>query len=292
VTTKPCFDQLITVAFAPVTDALIKTIGQWWQTTKLWADEMTISTTHISAAFKIKPKGLTNYHVYKLSKFRSKIERELEEGNITYIELSNIQEHCSDVLDWDFYASFGPSKGIFIIDAGLRLRPGGPSPASFAVKTIIHSLNYSQCLYGFAVIMPRKLMPGAYVIGVASAELPDYLVFDADLWESGASSSCDRNLRNVYGLNLLGPKHLKIPVGGQTLEEWIASAPGRGRLQPFAKSYFLWTFQEENDDEAFLRWDCPSVVRVREELKKYRLFYWQDALDEEERMSQPDYRPK
>jgi hypothetical protein len=64
-------------------------------------------------------------------------------------------------------------------------------------------------------------------------------------------------------------------VGGQRLGDWIAASGDRGRLEPQDDGLILWTFQEGDDEEAFLRWDYPPVVAVREQLKEYKIFPWQ-----------------
>jgi len=64
-------------------------------------------------------------------------------------------------------------------------------------------------------------------------------------------------------------------VGGQRLEDWIKVSGGWGRIEPLREGLFLWTFQEGDDQEGSLHWDYPPVVRVREELKRHRVFPWQ-----------------
>jgi len=91
---------------------------------------------------------------------------------------------------------------------------------------------------------------------------------------------CGEVVRNVYGYNILNAKHLELAVGRQKLREWIADADYRGRIEPLDDGLFLWTFREGDDQEAFLYWRYPPVVRVREELMKHHLFPWQRLLEE------------
>ena len=60
------------------------------------------------------------------------------------------------------------------------------------------------------------------------------------------------------------------------------AAGGRGRIESMGKGQFIWTFQEGDDKKAFLAWDYPPVVRVREELKQYEIFPWQKLIRQQQ----------
>jgi hypothetical protein len=129
-------------------------------------------------------------------------------------------------------------------------------------------------VYGFAAVMPDDFMPVGYAIGLACGGAPETFVYDANAWRRYARKECDKSLRNVFGHNLLNDAHLDIGVGGETLGKWVSSSPGRGEIRAADGDLHLWTFQEV-DPGGYLRWDCPAVVAVREELEARRVFPWQ-----------------
>jgi len=131
--------------------------------------------------------------------------------------------------------------------------------------------------------MPKLFMAGGYAIGLASGELPEDMIDDCNAWSRFSGKECDRTLRNVYGCNILNAKHLNISVGDQRLDDWIEGSAGRGHVEPLGDGLFLWTFQEGDDQDAFLKWDYPQVVQVREELKRHDIFPWQQFRREQER---------
>ena len=258
----------------------------WWEKTEAWAKILGVPPNEISGRFKTKPKGLINSNGYDLARYRTRFGRELDASNIENIGLTRLAfDWRYKALDWDFEADYGyyaDSCGVFLmaIDLECLRKASRLSPFAFAQEVERRSHLYLTAQYGFAIVMPRDFMPSGYALGVAAGELPYEMNMDANAWmryENGKPSSrgCDRTLRNVYGYNILNSKHLDISVGGQRLEDWIRLSTGRGRIEPLDGRLFLWTFQKGDDQEAFLRWDYPAVVAVREELRKFKIFPWQ-----------------
>ncbi|EKE08990.1 MAG: hypothetical protein ACD_16C00227G0010 [uncultured bacterium] len=62
-------------------------------------------------------------------------------------------------------------------------------------------------------------------------------------------------LRDVYPMNLLSDAHLKEPVFGKTLKEWIESSPNHGELKPLTDILWEWWVPEN------------KISAVREELR-------------------------
>ena len=187
-------------------------------------------------------------------------------------------------LDWEFAADYGRYGSEFSVFAeGIALsrlcEMSDSSSLSFVRDGASRAHSYMACKYTFAVTMPRAFMPGGYVVGVGSGEMPQEWIYDANSWRRFGGHKCDHSIRNVFGYNILNARHLKLDVGGQRLGDWIAAAEYRGRVEPLDEGLFLWTFQKSSDDkEEFLHWDYPPVVRAREELKQYNVFPWQRLL--------------
>jgi hypothetical protein len=290
------FPQLVIGTYGATHRIGANTFRRWWGEIEAWAERLGLAPCEVSGSFGTKPKGLINYNAYDLSRHRKRFEKEVDSGNVNSLSLTRL---CDKWVyrseDWEFDASLAlkSARGT-MFDLGVRVDrlrgDDGATPPALSMEAFRRGTGFIQCLYGFAVIMPKTFLAAGYTLGLGGGDMPDELVFDASVWRSGASAQCGMILRNVHGLNLLSREHLSIPAGDRTLREWIDGASYRGRLIPFTDDLYLWTFQEGSDQEAFLHWGYPPVVRVREELRKFRLFPWQDDLDEDLRMSNPDYR--
>lgn len=268
-------------------------LRQWWQEMEAWADSMGIAPNEIAATFRTKPKGMITEHGYKLWRYRSRFERELAADNIEHLSLTTLEQGWEyKALDWEFEAAYGRldvPEGVF--SAGINLErlddsTNNISASAFAHEAIRRSRSYIDGEYGLALSMPCDFMPGGYVLGLSTSDLSSNaaeMSLDANAWSrySGGRPWCtdyDRTLRNVYGYNLLNAQHLGILVGDQKLKDWIKGADWRGHIEDLGQGVFLWTFQQGKDEEEFLRWDYPPVVRVRETLKEYDIFPWQRLL--------------
>jgi len=237
----------------------------------------------IEGEFKRRPKGLRENHIYQLPSHRPRFTQEIEAGNVTYLnikELSSVGGYVAS--DWRFYATLGlceTTSGSYHVvhSLGLALGAGGIGASvalvDFCDQCCVETRGLMEPQYGLAVIMPKKFLPGGYVIGVGG-EGPDELVMDATAWMDLACE-CPRRLRNVFGYNILGAPHLDIPVGEKRLADWIRASKDRGRIDDLGGGLFLWTFQEGDGTDEFLQWNYPPVVAVREELKRHQVFLWQ-----------------
>lgn len=274
------YGESASLAFAP--------LRNWWNEMEVWATELKVPPNEISGGFKRKPKGLVSHNGYELNKYRSRFIKQLETENIEGLELIRVwPEGGYKMLDWEFLGLYGldhPIGTTFMV--GIDKNRLGEVPryslATFCKEVTRRSRSYLSARYGFAVAMPRDFMPGGYAVGIATT-MPKELMYDANAWIHVSNhvpwrAECNWRLRNVYGYNILTDKHLDISVGGQRLEDWIKVSNNRGRLYPLDRNLYLWTFQEGDDEEAFLAWDYPPVVRVRDELKNYEIFPWQKLI--------------
>jgi len=273
--------QVVVSIYGESVSLTFGSLRNWWNEMEAWATELKVPPNEISGGFKQKPKGLVSHNGYELARYRSRFIKQLETENIEGLELMRVwPEGGYKTVDWDFIGLYGRDRFTdtrFVVGIDVdRLRDlPGASVQSFSQEVIRRSRRYINTQYGLAVSMPRLFMAGGYAIGLSSRELPDDMGWDANAWGRFSAKECDHTLRNVYGYNILNAKHLDIAVGGQRLEDWIKVSNDRGRLDPLPGNLYLWTFQKGDDEEAFLAWDYPPVVRVREELKKYEIFPWQ-----------------
>ncbi|WP_236692896.1 hypothetical protein [Pseudomonas sp. 10-1B] len=53
-------------------------------------------------------------------------------------------------------------------------------------------------------------------------------------------------LRMVYEVNLLNFHHLRLDVGGMTLDKWISEDPNNGVLEKLSETIFIWLVHSEN----------------------------------------------
>ena len=259
---------------------------RWWHETSEWASGLGLSPKLIGAGFSEKVLKLKKYKAYNLRRSSSRIEEALATGNVTSLELIRLKKGGEYLLaDWSLYAVCGMdcfSEGALVV--GLDLAEGDPVSQVSLGACLKHvftmSLSYIQCQYGYAVTMPRLFMPIGYPSSFVS-EAPDEFIYDANTWAKYAGKECDRSIRNVLGHNILNARHLDIRVGRKRLGDWIAASSRRGRIESLGDDLFLWTFQKGDDQEAYLRWDYPSVVAVREKLKRHRIFPWQRFREDE-----------
>jgi len=248
---------------------------------EVWATELEVPPNEISGGFKQKPKGLISHNAYKLAKYRNRFVRQLDDANVEYLDLMRVwPEGGYRISDWDFcglYGNNGLAGAIFTVGIDLeRLRAiPDASPRGFSQEAMCRNTQYVDAKYGFAVSMPKLFMPGGYALGLASGELPEDMIDDCNAWTRFSGRECERTLRNIYGHNVLNTRHLDILVGDQRLEDWIKTSRGRGRIEALGNGLFLWTFQEGDDQEEFLKWDYPPVLQAREELKQYEMLPWQ-----------------
>jgi hypothetical protein len=273
--------QLVVSMYGDLVSPAFPPFGDWWEEMEVWATELKVPPNEISGGFKEKPKGLVSHNAYKLVRYRSRFAQQLDEANIQYLELMRVwPEGGYKTSDWDFCGLYGPDRpagAIFTagVDLGRLHASAHASPRGFSQEAVDRSRRYLSTKYGFAVTMPVLFMGGGYAIGLSSRELPDDMRWDTNAWARFSGKECNRTLRNVYGYNVLTSNHLDISVGGQRLEDWVKASHERGHLEPLGEELLLWTFQEGDDQEAFLVWNYPPVVRVREELKRYDIFPWQ-----------------
>jgi len=284
--------QLIVTMYGDIINPASSPLQNWLTDMESWAAELKVPPHELSGKFKQEPRGLVSRNAYKLAKYRSRFIEQLEANNVDDLDIICLWPGWHDRgLDWDFfslYAQDPPAGVIFAVGMSMERLTQVPSVSAltFVQDAVCRARFYLSVKYGLAVTMPRRFMPGFYALGMASGELPQELDWDANAWGRYDSNrkpwraECDHSLRNIYGYNVLTAKHLDIRIGGQRLGDWIEASGGRGRIEPLSESLFLWTFQKGDDQEAFLAWDYPPVVRVREELKRYEIFPWQKMLRE------------
>ncbi len=273
--------QIVVSLYGELVGPASAALRDWWNETEAWATALKVPPNEISGGFKQKPKGLVTHNGYTLARYRSRFVQQLDRANIEYLALMRVWPKGGyRTSDWDFFGLYGPDDSagaVFTVGVDIARLHEVPDASSygFSQEAVHRSSRYLNPRYGFAVAMPRLFMAGGYAIGLASGELPEDMIDDCNAWSRFSGRECDRTLRNVYGFNVLNAKHLDISVGDQRLENWIEACAGRGRIEPIGDGLFLWTFQEGDDQEAFLNWDYPPVVQVREELKQHDIFPWQ-----------------
>jgi hypothetical protein len=262
-------------------------LSRWWQETEKWAAVLGVELNEVTASFRDKPKGLVNGSGYDLNRYQRRIQEQIEIDNVEYAALTRLADGWKyKVTDWEFHSDFGRFNDAFaIMSSGIcleTLRLGcGLTPAQFARDAMHHRGGNVRTSYGMAVVMPTLFVAPGYAMGVASGEMPKEMIWDCAAWRRSAGKQCDHVIRNVFGYNILNPMHLEIDVGGQRLGDWIEASGDRGRLELQDDGLILWTFQEGDEEEAFLRWDYPPVAAVREQLKEHRIFPWQLLPGEE-----------
>jgi len=274
-------EQLIVARYGAPDSVCATAFEKWWLETERWAETLGTRPNEVNARYRVEPRGLVNGNAYKVMQYRGRIETELHAGNIEKLGLTRlIADWRFKALDWEFGADYGRFGTEFaMVSSGISLDALGKlpnvSPHGFVESAVRQSNAFLDATYGFAVMLPRRFMPACYVIGVASGEMPEEMVYESNAWMQFSARECDRTLRNVFGYNMVNPRHLDIDVGGQRLRDWICSSSNRGRIETQADGLLLWTFQEGDDQEAFLDWDYPPVAAVREELKRHGVFPWQ-----------------
>lgn len=260
-----------------IPQAPVAALAEWSD----WVAKHMGAETHLTANFMSSVDGLKDGEAYRSEKYRAAVDAELERGNIAQLTLTSMRSkpkgYVAFEYDWtallDVTAErFGPAC-ILVLNADGKQSDLAVDELFDAYGTLAKRAVATG--YGFAAVMPQDFMPVGYAIGLACGGAPEEFVYDANAWRRYARKECNESLRNVFGYNVLNPRHLEIDVGGQRLGDWIAATGDRGRLEPQDDGLFLWTFQEGDDEEAFLRWDYPPVVAVREQLKEYKIFPWQ-----------------
>jgi len=244
-----------------------------------WVAESFGDATHLWATFAMKPEGLRNDKAYGIARYKAALDDQVARGNVTHLTLTSMASNPKGYIafEWDWTATlgladerFGP---IFVVGLDVGENRGIGCGLAERCESIATPMIGSE--YGFAATFPQDFMPAGYAIGLACSGADEAFVYDANAWTRFAGKECGRSIRNVFGYNILNPKHLDIDVGGQRLESWIRTSSDRGRLEPHEYGLILWTFQEGDDQAAFLHWDYPPVVAVREDLKRHRIFPWQ-----------------
>jgi hypothetical protein len=259
--------------------------ASWLAELEALARSIGVPLHEIAGSFKETPPTLTKGRHYDIEQFRCQFECQIKSGNVDWLEVSSYgRQDGYKTLDWEFEAFYGRDDlwgGMMLTGVNLDSVPSGRAffPDAFVEYVVRRCESYLRPTYGFAVTMPRSFMPAGYGLGIAG-EMPDELTYDTNAWshysnQKRRAAECDCVLRNVYGLNVLTASHLDNPVGSERLEDWIKSKPHRGHITEVGQGLFQWTFQESDDNEAFLAWDFAPVVRVREELKEHRVFLWQ-----------------
>lgn len=283
-------EQLVFVLLGGLSSPGPASLRTWWRGTEEWAAALGIELDRIAGWFGRKPNRMSSEGTYSLRRYRKRFESELSAGNLDQLTLKAASPGAKYVaLDWLFSSNYGRRgqpgpEGIF--DVGIQVprlhESGGVPPVGFVQTALRRARAFIHGVYGFAVTMPRCFMPSGYILGLATVRMPENLRKDANAcirYDSGRACGsdvyCDRVIRNVYGWNVLNRKHLDIAVGRQRLSEWVSGADWRGRITDIGDGLFLWSFDEAGDDEQFLRWDHPPVMRVREALQEYGIFPWQ-----------------
>ena len=272
--------QLVICIYAVSGSVASTLLHDWWHDVETWAESLAVSPNEIVGGFRAKPERLVDGEGYNLAEYRSQFAKEVDCDNVEMLGLLSLPpEHSYKICDWRFAAQYGQDRfvdTIFLIGLDLRqLQQSTYQSAQCIACDVLHRSRPYLCgKNGFAMVMPRHFLPAGYALGIAG-ELPQEMVYDCTAWRRFAGKECDQLIRNVFGYNLLNKKHLDIDIGGQRLEDWVKAKSDHGRIEPLDDGLFLWTFQEGDDQEAFLHWDYPPVVAVREELKRHRVFPWQ-----------------
>lgn len=132
----------------------------------------------------------------------------------------------------DFYEFFKPKYGY----AFQREFEKGPGYYPWGV---IAGLEHSA-----AEKKKRQEITNWRITGLADESDPDYQ---------------PHMIRDVYLLNFLSPQHLKAPIGGQTLDQWILEDPARGSLEELIAHFWCWSVGPQN------------IESVKEALKPHNL---------------------
>ena len=260
-----------------------------WQN---WVIEKVGVPTHVEGRFCGDPGGLKPDKAYTFRRYHSRFDEQIATGNVELLTLTAMKSRPKGYIafEWDWTASFGFGEGSTgggpISALGVVLGLGRQSASELTYQYVQAVIPKLCTEYGFAATMPQEFMPAGYAIGLACGGAPKELRFDANAWMSFARKECGKTLRNVFGYNILNSRHLNIDIGGQPLRAWIIKEAYRGRLEPLNGDLFIWTFQQDDDREAFLQWDFAPVVRVREELEQYQLFPWQRLVEQERATAQ------
>ena len=261
------------------------TFASWWRERETIAARFGLTLTHASGDFET-PSDLKKYQAYRLPRSRKRFEDEVRKGNVRSLDLLSMNSKPDGylALDWDISFSLGQDRTCGILSmvgiATKYLRSLGPESVLALLEELVADARARVKLsYGFAVVMPRDFMPDSYAMGVASAEAPAFLVYDANTWLDFAGRSCRRVLRNVFAYNVLSREHLRIKVGKQPLSDWIADSDDRGVTSELGEGIFLWLVSARPRGINFLNWDSPHVVHVRKQLEKFLLFPWQTVED-------------
>ena len=260
----------------------------WWERVERLGQALGIAPLKVAGWFKERPHRIKDGSSHLLNRSRRRFEEQVHRDNVASLGLERLTEpggYCA--FDWEFTAECGEGAGVSGLSyVGIDLEfaqfssDGCSSVSAFVDEAVRIGCEFSEVAYGLGFIMPWNFMAPGYAIGLGCGSADKELIHDANEWSMFASKQCGEILRNVFGYNLLNQRHLNIDVGGQRLEEWIKADSDRGRLEPLKEGLFLWTFQQGEDESAFLHWDYPPVVQVREELKRYNIFPWQRLLEE------------
>lgn len=107
--------------------------------------------------------------------------------------------------------------------------------------------------YGIGYRRPFSLGPDLYALGMNTA--PDYSeagMLASDRIGAWFRERIDQNrhlqgyLRDVYPMNVLSDPHLRMPVNGVALADWIRTSADRGTLRPLAGGAWLWRVDEQH----------------------------------------------
>lgn len=260
----------------------------WWERVERLGNSLGIPPLKVYGWFKERPHRIKDGSSHLLSRSRKRFEEQAQKDNVLSLGLERLTQpggYCA--FDWEFTAECGEGAGVNGLSyVGIDLEfarfnsDGCRSVSAFVNEVVKIGCEFAEVAYGLGFIMPWKFMAPGYAIGLGCGGADKELIHDANEWSMSASKQCGAILRNVFGYNLLNERHLDINVGGQRLEEWIRADSSRGRLEPLEGGLIQWTFQDGDDESAFLHWDYPPVVKVREELKKYNIFPWQRLLEQ------------
>ncbi|MBA4388958.1 MAG: hypothetical protein C0404_13335 [Verrucomicrobia bacterium] len=229
----------------------------------------------IAATFAEKPRGLTSMKAYPIAAYRERIVRQIEEGNVIFLELFSMKRRTGYVLyEWDIQADLGTESQdhrFCLLGVSNSIFPSGNDFVDVMLPKL--SPFFSPISYGLALCMPRRFLPAGFATGLAQANMPRELDLEANAWLQGLRDRCDNELRNVFGANILNAKHLEIPVGDVPLGEWIRCGPYRGGLDQLSDRLWLWSFREGNGN-GYLKWNSRELVYVRRALIAHGVFNW------------------
>ncbi len=263
-----------------------ESLGRWLEETEQFGMALGYPPTHCYARLHEKTSRLRTSKTYTWKRKRESVLAEHREGNLLDAALWATEPKWQQIdLDIRWYSDCsnrmdrdrGLSRFLREISDYVAAE-AGRSLRELANESLAACQRYFRPSYGLATLLPRDWLPNAYGIGMPMASMPSLLRCDANDWFIRSRFECDRVVRNVCGLNVLGAGHLELQVGGIPFRQWVSGAGHRGRLEPLGEGLWLWTFEGTGEGDEFLRWDHPAVAQTRRELMAEGFFPWQSGV--------------